>query len=597
MWRNRLKIKNEQIFVIVLFVAIIAAGVRDLWLLNQFSKENNTFILYQDLEQNFSALHRDFYRIDGIVKQIEKSDFLIQQSSALLYTNNALNLILKSEAILEQLKPYYDNASILDFTDIQADFQRYILFLENSSANIIELQAVHVKIANNLDKINDQLLILAEEMQAKHEKSSRLSMAITLVFMFISIFLLFFFVRWQNNRARFSRNHIMRKLTMLASGNLADVSSKKIKNELNLIESKIMELSAKFANLQHSIDALGKEDFDGAKNMYPFAENSFLGASYHQFIELIKKKESELLQEKNKIDWQLKINDALSDIEREMRENVSSDKLYALILQKIIKFIGINQGGFFVIQKNKQQQEVLVLEASYAYNYERMIKKEILISEGLLGTCAKEQQMIVLNHVPQNYIEITSGLGEKNPQHLILLPIVYQKKTIAVIELASFFAFNNQIITYLNEATAIIALFLVNRQKDEQTVLDFFLVKNDNLAEDLTDDDLGLVNQKLSNWFYGSIPVAFFDKSGNLITFNHRFAEIMPRKIIANYTTLNEIIEGDLDENVFLDQYNEANRIFVRGMEMSDLLFYNMNCKGADKVANIIFASNLNKID
>jgi len=434
-------------------------------------------------------------------------------------------------------------------------------------------------------------------MQANQEKSSRLSMSITILFMLLSLFLLYFFVSWQNNRTKFSRMHILRKLTLLASGNLVEELTQKINSELLPIDNKIMELSDKFRNLQYSIDALGKEDFDNAKKMYPFDENSLLGASYHKFIDLIKTKESELVLEKGKIDWQLKINEALSDLEREMRENVSSEKLYALILQKIIKFIGINQGGLFIVQKNKQQQEVLKLEAAYAYNHERLMKKEIYVSEGLLGTCAKEQQMIILNQVPQNYIEITSGLGEKNPQHLILLPIVYQKKTIGVIELASFFPFNQQIIAYLNDATSIIALFLVNRQKDEQTVLDFFLVKNDHLAEDLTDDDLALVNQKLSNWFYSSIPVAVFDKSGNLITFNHRFAEIVPQKMVANYTTWNEIVDSNSDENVFLSEYEQANRIFLRGMEVSDILFYSINCQGEDKVANIIFASNLNKMN
>ncbi|MCM3748398.1 CHASE3 domain-containing protein [Paenibacillus pasadenensis] len=61
-------------------------------------------------------------------------------------------------------------------------------------------------------------------------------------------------------------------------------------------------------------------------------------------------------------------------------------------------------------------------------------------NEGLVGRCAAEQQ---LRHydMPQDYVRVSSGLGSARPQHLLLVPVVYEQRTLAVIELARFFPY------------------------------------------------------------------------------------------------------------------------------------------------------------
>ena len=43
----------------------------------------------------------------------------------------------------------------------------------------------------------------------------------------------------------------------------------------------------------------------------------------------------------------------------------------------------------------------------------------------------------MLTNVPSNYIKISSGLGNAKPSNLIILPVLFENKVKAVIELAS----------------------------------------------------------------------------------------------------------------------------------------------------------------
>ena len=58
------------------------------------------------------------------------------------------------------------------------------------------------------------------------------------------------------------------------------------------------------------------------------------------------------------------------------------------------------------------------------------------MGEGLVGQCAYGKQHILLTNEPSDYIEITSGLGGSKPQNILVLPIVFENKIKAVIEIA-----------------------------------------------------------------------------------------------------------------------------------------------------------------
>jgi len=58
--------------------------------------------------------------------------------------------------------------------------------------------------------------------------------------------------------------------------------------------------------------------------------------------------------------------------------------------------------------------------------------------EGLNGQAAKNKKVMKLTDIPEGYIKIASGLGEGYPGNLLIVPLLLNKESIGIIELASF---------------------------------------------------------------------------------------------------------------------------------------------------------------
>ncbi|WP_236144789.1 sensor histidine kinase, partial [Nostoc sp. CMAA1605] len=107
--------------------------------------------------------------------------------------------------------------------------------------------------------------------------------------------------------------------------------------------------------------------------------------------------------------------------------------------------------------------------SSYAYNERKHLANQFRLGEGLVGQCALEKQRILLTEVPPDYIRINSGLGSIKPLNIIVLPIIFENKVIAVIELASLELFNELKLSFLDRFTEIVGVFLNNIKANLQT--------------------------------------------------------------------------------------------------------------------------------
>lgn len=87
------------------------------------------------------------------------------------------------------------------------------------------------------------------------------------------------------------------------------------------------------------------------------------------------------------------------------------------------------------------------------------------LGESLGGQTAKSGELMVLSDIPEDYFETESGLGKSMPKYIGLLPIVNEKITLAVIEIATFIEMGDEIKELLTKVSPLIAEKLIQIQK------------------------------------------------------------------------------------------------------------------------------------
>ncbi|MEH2183354.1 response regulator [Nostoc sp.] len=139
-----------------------------------------------------------------------------------------------------------------------------------------------------------------------------------------------------------------------------------------------------------------------------------------------------------------------------------------LILSNLAPLVGASQGVFYVMD-SIGDQPVLKLLSGYAYKERKNLANQFRLGEGLVGQSALEKQRILLTEVPNDYIRISSGLGEAPPLNIIVLPILFEAEVSAVIELASFGPFRKLHLTFLEQLSENLGVFLNNIASQLQT--------------------------------------------------------------------------------------------------------------------------------
>ena len=132
-----------------------------------------------------------------------------------------------------------------------------------------------------------------------------------------------------------------------------------------------------------------------------------------------------------------KIERIILNIMDGVQEEATPGKYAEHLLSNIAREYEVVQGIFFF---KKPNEDTFKTVAKYAYYSEEEIK-DFKIGEGISGQVAKNQEVLNINNVPEDYITILSGLGSSSPEHLLIIPFIYNKQTVAVMELASFVEF------------------------------------------------------------------------------------------------------------------------------------------------------------
>lgn len=156
-----------------------------------------------------------------------------------------------------------------------------------------------------------------------------------------------------------------------------------------------------------------------------------------------------------------------AEILRNNSNNIS-DFSYQIIIN-LVKYIKANQGGVFILNENENKEKYFELTGCYAYGRKKFCDSQLLWGEGLIGACALEKDFIYMTDIPDNYLKITSGLGDANPRSLLIVPMILNEEVYGVIELASFELMEPHVIDFVKKIAEIMASSISSVKLAEKT--------------------------------------------------------------------------------------------------------------------------------
>ena len=137
------------------------------------------------------------------------------------------------------------------------------------------------------------------------------------------------------------------------------------------------------------------------------------------------------------------------------------------------------------------------LVGSYAYRERKELPAVFKLGEGLIGQAALEKQQILVKNVPEDYIRISSGLGERIPRFICVTPFVNEGRVKGVVEIGILNEMSDQQMEYLQQAMAVLAVAVESAQG--RTNLARSLEESQSLSEELQvqQEELKATNEEL----------------------------------------------------------------------------------------------------
>lgn len=234
--------------------------------------------------------------------------------------------------------------------------------------------------------------------------------------------------------------YIVGMLTFKVAERLYDLQNKREQSSTNMLQ-----FAENLAN--GKLDA----EYD------PKKENSMGNLLINLRDSLLKNRKED--QQRKKEDEQRNwIAEGLAKFGEILRQNNDNMEVLSYdLISNLCRYIGAVQGGFFIINDDFEEDKHFELIAHFAYNRKKYNKKRLEISEGLIGRSVFEKNIIYVDEVPDDYVDITSGLGEANPKILLIVPLVANEIVVGVIEMASFEYFEPYQIEFVEKVSESIA--------------------------------------------------------------------------------------------------------------------------------------------
>ncbi|HVN17988.1 MAG TPA: HAMP domain-containing protein, partial [Dongiaceae bacterium] len=139
-----------------------------------------------------------------------------------------------------------------------------------------------------------------------------------------------------------------------------------------------------------------------------------------------------------------------------------------MLLSELAPLVNAQQGVIYQVET--EDTAAMVLLSAFADDGETGHLRRLKLGEGLVGQVAAEKRRMLISDLPPDKTApISSGLFRAVPKNVIVLPVLFEDRVKAVIELASLSAFTASHLAFLEQLTASIGIVLNSIEATMQT--------------------------------------------------------------------------------------------------------------------------------
>ncbi|WKV13171.1 GAF domain-containing protein [Marivirga harenae] len=325
--------------------------------------------------------------------------------------------------------------------DVQKGIMESLMTFEDYEDPIVKFMAsesIDGEVIPQTDSVISHLNIILDEKQKESEQyeaevldssQSLKNTSIILGVVFVILGLIGAF--WLASSITRPVNYIKDIIVKLGQGILPEDNERKFGNdEIGEMAVAVGQLVDGLKETSYFAENIGNGKYDS--DYQPLSEEDVLGNALINMRGNLRK----VAEEDKKRNWTTEGLAMFGDILRKNNDNISllSDD----IISNLVKYTKSNQGGIFVINREDDDDPFLELTACYAWDKKKYLEQKIYEGEGLTGQAWLEAETIYMTEVPQDYVMITSGLGEANPNSILIVPLKVNEEIYGIIELASF---------------------------------------------------------------------------------------------------------------------------------------------------------------
>jgi len=296
-----------------------------------------------------------------------------------------------------------------------------------------------------------------------YDTKQRNSTQISLIF--LGYIMIFVFVYWQFSSTVVNPiRQIAKAIRSISEGNFSVKLPLKRKDELGILAEDVNNLADSLKKSTEFATAIGNYQLD--ISLEPKSEQDKLVIALLNMRDKLKKVD----EETERRNW---MNSGIALFNDILRTQFDTFEEFAYqITYNIVKILDLNQLGFYSLHEDENTgRQYLKRDACYAYDRRRFEEHIVDLDEGLLAQAVLEKDSIYLTDVPEDYIRITSGLGDAPPRNIFIVPLIAEQKIFGVMELASFRKLQDFEIEFIKKIAESVAATIATVRINEQTKL------------------------------------------------------------------------------------------------------------------------------